>query len=342
MKKFTPHILILIVGFVSLALMASNALAQQSKCEHLHQLSKKLNKQVSEATCTTCVCEKMEVLRIKHHIEASILQDCDCDETNDKECGYDHGHPSSDTGEFENRGCIWEGGSKGIPGDSLFIANITRVVKYCKDNDDLAGFAWPRAGYHFGTWRIVDSLTSRKLANGKLEGCDGVDPSYERPYALLTPWVDGSGEELESRDSARKAHHNLPGGQDCSHEFGDEDACDGSECYLPGWQVGCITGGTTTQFFCYQCPPPNTYTKTEIDNISQCTTGCVTQVFPGLEDKQICVVPTDEWKIKACYSGKNCINPDLNPCEQWGEDWSVRLEGVIAIRACSGGGAFVQ
>ncbi|HLG29616.1 MAG TPA: hypothetical protein VI387_05340, partial [Candidatus Brocadiales bacterium] len=245
MKKFTPHILILIVGFVSLALMASNALAQQSKCEHLHQLSKKLNKQVSTATCTTCVCEKMEVLRIKHHIEASILQDCDCDETNDKECDKLHGHPSSDLGEFEPRGCIWEGGSKGIPGDSLFIANITRVVKYCKDNDDYPGFAWPRAGYHFGTWRIVDSLTSRKLANGKLEGCDGVDPSFERPYS----------------QTDRDRHQNLPGGQDCVYD--NEDVCDGSECYLPGWQVGCITGGTTTQFFCYQCPPPATYRKTE-------------------------------------------------------------------------------
>lgn len=326
MKKFTPHLLILIVGFLSLAFMASNALAQV-RCEHLHQLSKKLHKQTIDVDCKFCACEKMEVYRIKHKIKASILQDCDCDETNDEECEFNHGHPTSDTGDFEERGCVWGDPSVGIPGDSVFTANITRVVKYCKDGDNQGSDEpnMPRAGYHQGTWRIDDSLTGCKLANGRLNGVDGVDPSFERPYS----------------SSDRFDHHGtLPcdNNNDRSNNPGP-DSCEGSECYIPGWQVGCLTGGTTDLFFRYQCPPPGSFTSPEVGNIDECPeiVGCeghgIDNVIEDDRGKQICIDGNESWKIKACYSGGNFIT-DRNPCDQWDDDWCVRLEGVITIKAC--------
>src|SRR3972149_4927207 len=98
MKKFAPYLLILVAGFLSLALMTSNALAQ--KCQHLHQLSKKLQKQqITMLNCKLCVCEKMESYIIKHRIRASVLAECDCDETNDRECDQYHQHLKSGGGE---------------------------------------------------------------------------------------------------------------------------------------------------------------------------------------------------------------------------------------------------
>lgn len=322
MKKFVPHLLVLVVGCVMLAFTASDALAQG--CQHLHQLSKKLNsQQITSLGCKLCVCEKMETYYVKHRIRASILKDCDCDETNGYQCPKYHEHPSSGDGEYEEWGCVWDPsddptipneesnyGGQGIPDDCIFDATITRWVKYCKDNTEAPGSAWPRAGYHFGTWNI--KCGTEKLANGSLSGVDGVDPSYERSY--------------DTDD--RAAHDGLPGGQ--SNDI-DADDCAGADCYLPGWQVGCLSGVTTNLFFRYQCPPTGTYDKDEVGNIADCTLGDLF-VINDYRGKQICITPTKSWVLKACYSGGNAINPSKLPCAQWADMWSVRLEGVIAIR----------
>ncbi|HHT9163009.1 MAG TPA: hypothetical protein ACFYEB_14285 [Candidatus Brocadiia bacterium] len=336
MKKFTPYLLILMVGFLALALMTSNALAQ--KCQHMHQLSKKLQKQqITMLNCKLCVCEKMESYIIKHRIRASVLADCDCDETNDRECDKFHQHPNSGDGDNEGWACVWSGlddptgpiippedasyQSSGIPDDCIFDATITRVVKYCKDTEDFPGDSWPRGGYHSGTWRLI--CGTERVANGSLQGVDGVDPSYERPYDVV-----GS---LTARD----AHELLPCGQPA--HLGDDfdtggDPCEGGECYLPGWQVGCISGSTTDLFFRFQCPPTGTYDKEEVGNIADCELGDL-YVINDFRGKQICITPREDWKIKACYSGGNAIDFTANPCDQWSTDWCVRLEGVIAINA---------
>ena len=323
MKKFAPHLLVLVVGCVMLALTSSDVLAQA--CQHLHQLSKKLcAQQITPVACKLCVCEKMETYYIKHRIRASILADCDCDETNGFQCAKYHQHPNSGNGDNEEWGCVWDPsddptipdefdnyGGQGIPNDCIFDATITRWVKYCKDSTDNAGFAWPRAGYHSGTWNI--KCGTERLANGSLAGVDGVDPSYERGY----------------NSSDRDAHGSLPGSQ--RNDIGP-DFCDGEDCYLPGWQVGCLSGATTNLFFRFQCPPTGTYDKDEVGNISQCELGDLF-VINDFRGKQICITPNQSWKLKACYSGGNAINEDALPCNQWGDQWSVRLEGVISITA---------
>ncbi len=344
MKKFAPHLLVLVAGCVMLALSATDALAQA--CQHMHQLSKKLNaQQITSVACKLCVCEKMETYYVKHRIRASILADCDCDETNDRECNKLHQHPNSGDGDFEGWACVWSPSddttgpiippdgasyqSSGIPNDCIFDATITRWVKYCKDSTDNPGLAYPRAGYHSGTWTI--RCGTEKLANGSLSGVDGVDPSYERPYALTT-WVDDSGEEFESRDFVvRKAHDPLPGGQSNSNVV-SPDFCDGANCYLAGWQVGCLSGATTNLFFRFQCPPTGTYDKDEVSNIADCPLGDLF-VINDFRGKQICITPVTKWVLKACYSGGNAISPTKLPCAQWADQWSVRLEGVISITA---------
>lgn len=315
-QKFVPYLLILVVGFLSQTLTATDTHAQE-RCEHFHQFSKKLvAKQIQIESCFLCSCEKVETLVTTSHIKAAILADCDCDETNDAECGKSHGHPNSADGEWEARNCIWGDPSIGIPDNSMFDAIIVRRIKYCVDASDNFGLASPRAGHHSGIWRILSGLDGQLLACGSLQGLDGVDPSYERSYTSET----------------RSAHATLPGGQP-NPNIGP-DFCDGSECYLPGWQSGVILGNTTDRFFRYQCPPPGTYDMTEVANIQDCSPDG-TFVILDSSGKLICITPTANWKLKACYSGGNQINPSKNPCEQWGDDWSVRLEGVIYISACN-------
>jgi hypothetical protein len=331
MKGFPSYLLILAVGFLSLTLTASDASAQS--CQHIHQLSKKLIAQnIEKKKCKLCACEKMETYVMKHRIQASVLSDCNCDETNDVQCSTVHKHPNSGNGNLEGWPCVWDPDldpnvpylvngmltyqSSGIPNDCIFDATITRVVKYCKDSTDPAnvGQAYPRAGYHNGTWKIT--CGGNRLARGRLEGVDGVDPSFERPY--------------EVAECRLTCHGTLPGGQ--SNPGIEPDVCDGSQCYLPGWQVGCIKGGTTDLFFRFSCPPSGTYDKTEVDNIADCEGGDLF-VINDFRGKQICITPTQSWKIKACYSGGNAIDQDKLPCNQWGDQWSVRLEGVISIKA---------
>jgi Tfp pilus assembly protein PilV len=328
MKRFTPHLLILAVGFLALALMTSNATAQS--CQHLHQLSKKLIAQnIEKKKCKLCACEKMETYVMKHRIQASILANCDCDETNDVQCDEYHAHANSGNGELEGWACVWSptddsnGGaiigvdadyqSSGIPNDAIFDATITRVMKYCKDSTDNPGEAYPRAGYHNGTWKITSG--GNRIARGSLYGVEGVDPSYERSYT----------------STARTDHNTLPCGISNSG-ITTEDFCEGSDCYLAGWQVGCLKGGTTDLFYRFQCPPTGTYDKDEVDNIADCAGGDLF-VINDFRGKQICITPTESWKIKACYSGGVAINNTLLPCNQWGNNWCVRLEGVISIKA---------
>jgi hypothetical protein len=327
MKGFPSYLLILAVGLLSLTLTASDASAQS--CQHLHQLSKKLIAQnIEKKKCKLCACEKMETYVMKHRVQASVLSDCDCDETNDLQCNDFHAHPNSGDGDFEGWACVWSptddtnGGaiinmeeadyqSSGIPNDCIFDATITRVVKYCKDSAGTPGRAWPRAGYHSGTWKI--RCGGNRIARGRLEGVDGVDPSYERPYGL-----------------GRLDHDPLPGG--ASNPGIIPDSCDDLNCYISGWQVGCIKGGTTDLFFRFSCPPSGTYDKTEVNNIADCEGGDLF-VINDFRGKQICITPTESWKIRACYSGGNAIDTNTLPCNQWGDQWSVRLEGVIAIKA---------
>jgi hypothetical protein len=146
-----------------------------------------------------------------------------------------------------------------------------------------------------------------------MQGVEGVDPSYERPY---------SGDD-------RSAHETLPCG---IFKFNVSEFCDGADCYFTGWQVGCLKGGTTDLFFRYQCPPTGTYDKDEVDNIADCAGGDLF-VINDFRGKQICITPTESWKLKACYSGGVTINEDNLPCNQWGGSWCVRLEGVISIKA---------
>jgi hypothetical protein len=329
MKKFAPYLLILAVGLLSLTLTASDASAQA--CQHMHQLSKKLIAQnIEKKKCKLCACEKMETYVMRHRIQASILSDCDCDETNDVQCDDYHGHPNSGDGDNELWPCVWDPvqdpniphpnidslsmyQSSGIPNDCIFDATITRVIKYCKDSTDPAnvGKAYPRAGYHNGTWKIT--CGGNRLARGRLEGVEGVDPSYERTYQV------------------RSTHEFLPCGI-ANPNINSTDFCDGEECYLAGWQVGCLKGGTTDLFFRYQCPPTGTYDKDEVDNIADCEGGDLF-VINDFRGKQICITPTQSWKLKACYSGGVAIDQNNLPCNQWDANWCVRLEGVISIKA---------
>jgi hypothetical protein len=333
MKKFAPYLLILAVGLVSLTLTASDASAQS--CQHLHQLSKKLIAQnIEKKKCKLCACEKMETYVMKHRVQASILSDCDCDETNDIQCDDYHMHANSGDGDNEEWACVWSpdddsnGGvilntgdasyqSSGIPNDCIFDATITRVIKYCKDSADDPGLAWPRAGYHNGTWKIT--CGGNRLARGRLEGVEGVDPSYERLYSA------GGGGDLA-------AHNPLPCGIPNPGFAAGFDDCDGFNCYLAGWQVGCLKGGTTDLFFRFSCPPSGTYDKDEVDNIADCEGGDLF-VINDFRGKQICITPTQSWKVKACYSGGVSIDITNLPCNQWGGNWCVRLEGVISIKA---------
>ncbi|HHT9126239.1 MAG TPA: hypothetical protein ACFYD6_10540 [Candidatus Brocadiia bacterium] len=329
MKKFAPYLLILLVGFLALALMTSNALAQ--KCQHLHQLSKKLQKQqITMLNCKLCVCEKMESYIIKHRIRASVLADCDCDETNDRECDKFHQHPNSGDGDNEGWACVWSGSddptgpiippedanyqSSGIPDDCIFDATITRVVKYCKDTADHPGSGFPRSGYHSGTWKLI--CGTERVASGSLHGVDGVNPCADK---RSTGSID------------RSDHQFLPCGQTAGCAA-NEDPCDGAACYIAGYQVGCILGSTTDLFFRFQCPPTGTYDKEEVGNIADCELGDL-YVINDFRGKQICITPTEDWKIKACYGGGNYIDCTTNPCDQWATDWCVSLEGVIAINA---------
>lgn len=311
MKKYVLQILILTVVVLSLTLTASDVSAQS--CQHIHQLSKKLISQVNVLlSCRLCVVEKSETFVIKQRIMASISADCGCDETGDAGCGSSHGHPNSANGDFEPQGCVWEELSSGIPDNSMFDATITRWIKYCKDGTDNPFASYPRAGHHGGVWKIVDSLSGGTLARGILQGLDGVDPSFERPYTA----------------SDRSAHSTLPGGQPNNP---GPDFCDGADCYIPGWQSGVILGLTTDLFFRYQCPPPGTYTLTEVAIISDCPLGGLFVINDSV-GRQICVTPTARWIIKALYSGGSKIDPTKHPCDQWSDNsWSVRLEGVIYI-----------
>jgi hypothetical protein len=275
----------------------------------------------------------METYVMKHRVQASVLSDCDCDETNDVQCNDFHAHPNSGDGDFEGWACVWSptddtnGGaiinmeeadyqSSGIPNDCIFDATITRVIRYCKDSTDPAnvGKAWPRAGYHNGTWKIT--CGGNRIARGRLEGVEGVDPSYERTYV----------------QPDYLAHLFLPCGIDNSGIAAGDDFCDGWQCYLWGWQVGCLKGGTTDLFFRYQCPPTGTYDKDEVDNIADCAGGDLF-VINDFRGKQICITPTESWKVKACYSGGVAIDQNNLPCNQWDASWCVRLEGVISIKA---------
>jgi hypothetical protein len=331
MRKFAPYLLVLAVGFLALALMTSNASAQS--CQHLHQLSKKLIAQnIEKKKCKLCACEKMETYVMKHRVQASILSDCDCDETNDVQCDTYHQHANSGDGDNEGWACVWSptddsnGGaiinpsdasyqSSGIPNDCIFDATITRVIKYCKDSTDISnvGKAYPRAGYHNGTWKIT--CGGNRIARGSLQGVEGVDPAYNRSYSGID----------------RSAHNPLPCGIS-NPRVEPSDFCHGSECYLAGWQVGCLKGGTTDLFYRYQCPPTGTYDKDEVDNIADCAGGDLF-VINDFRGKQICITPTESWKLKACYSGGVAIDITNLPCNQWGANWCVRLEGVISIKA---------
>jgi hypothetical protein len=325
MKKFAPYLLVIAVGFLSFTLTASDASAQS--CQHIHQLSKKLVAQnIEKKKCRLCACEKMETYVMKLRIQASIIADCDCDETNDVQCNTFHGHPNSGDGNTEYWACVWDPGldpnipftpadtyqSPGIPNGCIFDATITRWVKYCKDSTNNAGSSKPRAGYHQGIWKI--RCGSNRLAKGRIDGVDGVDPSYERAYSI----------------GDRADHDPLPGG--ASNPGIGEDFCADEECYLPGWQAGFIKGGTTDLFYRYQCPPSGTYDKTEVDNIADCEGGDLF-VINDFRGKQICIAPKESWKIRASYSGGNAIDPNKLPCNQWQDLWVVRLEGVIAIKA---------
>jgi hypothetical protein len=275
----------------------------------------------------------METYVMKHRVQASVLADCECDETNDLQCNDFHAHPNSGDGNFEEWACVWsplddpnlgpiprpiatsDYQSPGIPNDCIFDATITRVIKYCKDSADVnsVGKAWPRAGYHNGSWKIT--CGGNRIARGRLEGVEGVDPAYGRSYST----------------NDRTAHDPLPCGI-ANSGITTGDFCSTPDCYFAGWQVGCLKGGTTDLFFRFSCPPSGTYDKTEVDNIADCEGGDLF-VINDFRGKQICVTPTESWKIKACYSGGVAIDHNLLPCNQWGANWCVRLEGVISIKA---------
>ncbi|MBI4007502.1 MAG: hypothetical protein HY354_03295, partial [Planctomycetes bacterium] len=204
--------------------------------------------------------------------------------------------------------------SSGIPDDCIFDATITRVVKYCKDTADHPGSGFPRSGYHSGTWKLI--CGTERVASGSLHGVDGVNPCADK---RSTGSID------------RSDHQFLPCGQTAGCAA-NEDPCDGAACYIAGYQVGCILGSTTDLFFRFQCPPTGTYDKEEVGNIADCELGDL-YVINDFRGKQICITPTEDWKIKACYGGGNYIDCTTNPCDQWATDWCVSLEGVIAINA---------
>jgi hypothetical protein len=267
----------------------------------------------------------METYVMKHRVQASILSDCECDETNDIQCDEYHEHANSGDGDNEEWACVWSPDadsnlgpsdddyqSSGIPNDCIFDATITRVVKYCKNSTDSPGLANPRSGYHNGTWKIT--CGGNRLARGRLEGVEGVDPSFERTYGSL----------------GLAAHSTLPCG--ITRIFASGICNVDLACHIPGWQVGCLKGGTTDLFFRFSCPPTGTYDKDEVDNIADCEGGDLF-VINDFRGKQICITPTQSWKVKACYSGGVSINVNTLPCNQWDANWCVRLEGVISIKA---------